>query len=86
MAIEEVFQHLVGTFGTARDAFQGLGLTVIEDRPLRNEVLLVDRLGNLVEDLRGWLAEGLTAAVEAHDAVGHPLDGYRARHALGDRQ
>jgi len=56
MAIEAVFRDLVVRFDVARDAFQGLGLTAIEDRPPRDEVLLVDRLGDVVEDLRGWLA------------------------------
>jgi hypothetical protein len=83
LAIEVAFQHLVDQFAAAQDAFQSLGLTVIEDRPPRDEVLLVDRLGNLVEDLRGWLAEGLTAAADAREAVGHPFDGYRARNSLG---
>jgi hypothetical protein len=83
MAIEAVFQHLVDRFEAARDAFQSLSLTVIEDRPPRDEVLLVERLGNLIEDLRGWLVEGLAAAADARQAVGHPLDSYGARHALG---
>jgi len=83
VAIEAVFQHLVARFNAADEAFQSLRLTVIEDRPPRGEILLVERLGNLVEDLRGWLAEGQAAAANARQAVDHPLDGYRARQALG---
>lgn len=83
MAIEEAFERLVGRFDALRDAFHGLRLTAVEDRPPRDEVLLVERLGNLVEDLDGWLAEGLIASTEARDAVKHPLDAYRARQALG---
>src|SRR5580704_2998123 len=83
MAIEAVFLHLTSTFEAMRDALQSLGLTVIEDRPPRNEVLLVERLGNLVEDLRGWGEEGLASAVQARVAVTHPADLHRARNALG---
>jgi hypothetical protein len=82
MAIEETFDRLVGTFGAAGEAFHGLHLTAIEDRPHHGEILMVQRFGNLVEDLRGWLAEGRDAAAEARQAVTHPLNGYRARHAL----
>jgi len=83
LAIEDAFQHLVGRFEAATEGFQSLRLTVIEDRPTRGEVLLVERLGNLVEDLRGWLAEGQAAATDARQAVAHPLDSYRARQSLG---
>ena len=65
MAIELVFQDLVIKYDAARDAFHNLGLTVIEDRPPHDAVLLVERLGDLVEDLRGWSAEGLAAAASA---------------------
>lgn len=83
MAIEAAFERLVGSFGVAEEAFHSLRLTVIEDRPPHGEVLLVERLGNLVEDMRGWLAEGHAAAVDARQSVAHPLDGYRASQKLG---
>lgn len=82
MALETTFQNLLDKFHHLRDALQGLHLTVIEDRPLRNEVLMVERLGDAVEDLRGWLEEGLSAATVALKAVGNPFDGYGARQAL----
>jgi hypothetical protein len=83
MAIESVFLSLTCAFEAMRDALQSLGLTVIEDRPPRGEVLLVERLGNLVEDLRGWGEEGLAASAQARAAVAHPADFHRARQALG---
>ncbi|HUN43651.1 MAG TPA: hypothetical protein VMU81_25425 [Acetobacteraceae bacterium] len=83
MAIEEAFERLVGTFSVAEETFQGLHLTVNEDRPTDGAVLMVERLGNLVQDLRGWLAEGHAAAIDAREAVNHPLNGHRARQALG---
>jgi hypothetical protein len=83
MAIEAAFMHLTTAFGALRDALESLGLTVIEDRPPQDEVLLVERLGNLVEDLRGWAEEGCAAANEAQRASTHPPDLHRARRALG---
>jgi hypothetical protein len=83
MAIEAAFLHLVAKFDAMRDALHCLGLTVIEDQPRRDQVLLVERLGNLVEDLRGWAEEGLVSAVEAREAVAHPPDLHRARRGLG---
>jgi hypothetical protein len=65
-----------------RDTFLGVRLTVVEDRPPRDEVALVDRFGDAVEDIVGWLEEAVAAAVEAEQAVGNPLDIYRARTAL----
>ena len=82
MPIEATFQNLVNKFGAAREAFESLRLTAIEDRPLRDEVLLVERLGNAVDDMQGWLEEAVAAAADAQKAVRHPLDGYRAREAL----
>lgn len=82
MAIEAAFQTLIGKLGAARDAFASLRLTAVEDRPPRDAVLLVERLGNAVDDLQGWLEESAAAAGEAQQAVRHPLDGYRAREGL----
>lgn len=82
MAIEAAFQTLVGKLGAAREAFESLRLTAVEDRPLRDEVLLVERLGNAVDDFQGWLEEAAAAAGEAQQTVRHPLDGYRARETL----
>jgi hypothetical protein len=83
MAIEVVFQQLASGFDAAREMLQNLGLTVIEDRPPHGEVLLVERLGNLVDDLRGWTEESCAAIATARQAVTHPPDLQRAREALG---
>jgi hypothetical protein len=82
VAIETEFQHLVGKFDAVREALAGLRLTAVEDRPLRDEVLLVERLADSVDDLIGWLDEARAAAGDAQKAVRHPLDGYRACEAL----
>jgi hypothetical protein len=82
MAIEAVFFDLTHKFDAMSDALRSLALTVIEDRPARGEVLLVERLGNLVEDLRGWAGEAHEAAVQAREALAHPADLDLARRGL----
>jgi len=82
MPIEAVFVRLTFAYAALRDALQSLGLTVIEDRPPQDEILLVERLGNLVEDLRGWAEEGSLAADQAQQAIAHPADLHRARRSL----
>ena len=83
MALEAVFVKLTARFAAMRDALQSLALTVIEDRPPQDDVLLVDRLGNLVEDLRGWTEEAYASGLKARGAVAHPPDLHGAREALG---
>jgi hypothetical protein len=82
MAIEAVFLDLRRKIDALREALQGLALTAIEDRPRSGEVLLVERLGNLVEDLRGWAEEAREAAAQASDALQHPADVNLGRRAL----
>lgn len=82
MAVETTFQDLAARLGALREAAESLQITVVEDRPLSGGVLLVERLGNAVDDLRGWVEESLVAAADALAAVGNPLDEYKARNAL----
>ena len=84
MAIEATFQDLVAKLGALREVVASLQITVIEDRPLNGGVLLVERLGDATDDLRGLVEEALAAAVEATTAVGNPLDSYRARNSLAN--
>jgi hypothetical protein len=82
MTIEAAFLDLRRKFEALVDAFEGLALTAIEDRPARGEVLLVERLGNVVDDLRGLAAEGREAAGRASDALADPADLNLGRRAL----
>jgi hypothetical protein len=84
VALEATFQDLVAKLGALREAVASLQITVIEDRPLSGAVLLVERLGNATDDLRGLVEQALAAAVEATTAVGNPPDSYRARNALAN--
>jgi hypothetical protein len=82
MAIEAVFANLLHKIEALREALLGLALTAIEDRPASGEVLLVERLGDTVEDLRG-LCEGMReAAKQARDAIAHPADFNLGRRSL----
>jgi hypothetical protein len=82
VAVETTFQDLVARVRALRDAMASLQITVVEDRPLSGSVLLVERIGNTVDDLRGLAEEALVASAEALTAVGNPLDEYGARNAL----
>ena len=82
MAVETTFQDLVARLRVLCETMASLQLTVIEDRPLSGSVLLVDRLGNAADDLRGLAEETLAAATDALKAVGHPPNDYHARHSL----
>jgi hypothetical protein len=82
VAMETTFQDLAARLSALREAAESLQITVVEDRPLSGGVLLVERLGNAVDDLRGWVEESLVAATDALAAVGNPLDEYKARNAL----
>jgi hypothetical protein len=83
MATEAIFLQLTSAYDALCDALQSLSLTVIEDRPPHDEVLLVERLGDVVEDLRGWAEEGRAFAAQAREAIAHPTELQRAREALG---
>jgi hypothetical protein len=83
MAIEPVFTGLGSACEALREAFASLALTAIEDRPEEGAVLLVERLGDAVERLRGWTEEAVCVAGVARAAVAHPPNFYQARAALG---
>jgi hypothetical protein len=82
MAIETVFCHLSQKFAAMREALASLHLTAVEDRPQRDEVMLMDRLDDMVQELTGWCEEGSLAAKRARRAVTHPVDFATARAAL----
>jgi hypothetical protein len=84
VAVETTFQDLVVRVRALRDAVASLQITVVEDRPLKGGVLLIERIGNTVDDLRGLAEEALAAAAEALTAVGNPFDEYGARNALAE--
>jgi len=82
MALEAAFGELAVQFRILREALRAVHTTIIEDRPLRDDVALVDSFGDAVEDILGRLEEALIASREGQQAVGHPLDLDRMRRAL----
>src|SRR6202167_1719691 len=82
MAIEAVFANLLHKIEALREALLGLALTAIEDRPASGEVLLVERLGDTVQDLCGLCEGTREAANQARDAIAHPADFNLGRRAL----
>jgi hypothetical protein len=82
MALEKTFRELPAQLRRLGDRLQELEVTVVEDRPAANGAAIVDSFEYAVDDLRGWVEEALQAAEEAEQAVGHPVDIGRARHAL----
>jgi hypothetical protein len=80
--LETVFASLQSACEALRESLQNLSLMVIEDRPAQGEVLLVERLGDLVASLHGWAEEAAQEAVTARLAIGHRQDFSRARAAL----
>jgi hypothetical protein len=57
-------------------------MMVVEDKPLRDEVMLMERLGDAVEDSMGWLAEAQEAAEQGLRAASGEFDSSGARRAL----
>ncbi len=82
MALETVFLDLCTQCQKLHETVSGLRLTIIEDKPLYGDVVLIDALGNATEDTLGWLEEMYAAAADGRQAVHPPLDLERARHAL----
>lgn len=62
MAVDSPFASLEQEIGRLCDAFDALRMTVVEDRPLEEGTLLVDSLGDLVEDLLATARESLAHA------------------------
>jgi hypothetical protein len=86
MTLEATFQELGRHLHTLREGLIGLRTTVVEDKPLGGDTVLVDVFGNAAEDLLGWLEETLAAASEGHQAVAQLIDLNCARRALTNCQ
>src|SRR5437763_15992810 len=82
MALEKTFRKFSTGVRRLLDRLQELRVTVVEDRPSRNDAVIVDTLEYAVEDLLGWLRETLQAADKAECAVVHPRELNDARREL----
>jgi hypothetical protein len=86
MGLEKTFREFSTALLRLDDRLRELRVTVVEDRPSRNDGVVPDNLELAVEDLLGWLQEASAAAAAAHKAVQHPVDIDAARRALGTCQ
>ena len=56
------------------EELDGSRLTIVEDRPRGAEVVLVDELGDGIDDMVGWVEEAAAGAAAARDSAAHPPD------------
>jgi hypothetical protein len=86
MALEKTFRELTRQLRMLRDRLDELRVTVVEDRPQKDDAALVDGLEYAVEDVLGWLNEALENSEKAARAVVHPVDLEQARQSLSHCQ
>jgi hypothetical protein len=82
MALEATFGRLAHQLYELRSALTDLRTTTVEDKPLEDDIVLVDILSDAVDDLLGWSEGALAAALEAQQAVAPLLDLQGAGRAL----
>lgn len=82
MTLEASFQALSMRFEILRDAVSSLRVTVVEDKPKKGDVALVDNLSNSLDDLLACLEASQSAARDAREAVDYPTDLQSARRSL----
>ena len=81
MALEATFRQLVLALHKLDDALSALQVTA-GDTPPNDEAAVADALENTVLDILGMLHEMRKFALQAQEAVAHPMDLESARHAL----
>jgi hypothetical protein len=86
MALEAAFRTLCADARALHDALAALRTTILEDRPLRDDVVLVDILGDAAEEALGWLEEALEATVRGQRAAEPPVELDQARWAMAAAQ
>src|SRR5262245_36274211 len=74
MALVTTVSDLIAHLDAMHEAILSLRTTVVEDRPLEGDVVLVDLLGDATDDLLGWLEGARLAAREGQPGEVAPLD------------
>jgi hypothetical protein len=82
VAMEQTFGGLQRHLRTLQEALEALSMTVDEDRPTGDDVVVASRLSDDLLALRGLVEEALGAADHACRAITYPLNSDRARRAL----
>ena len=79
-AVEETQKSLQ----SLNEELQSLHLMIVEDKPLKDCVLLVDQLGNTTEDFIGWCEEAILRTSLARRAAEAESDCHKVGPALGE--
>jgi hypothetical protein len=82
MALGKTFRDLIRQLRMLCDRLEELRVTVVEDRPAKNDAVLVDNLEDTLTDVLGWLNEAIVDSRKAERAVTAPLDLEQARQSL----
>ena len=82
MTFEKAFKELCRSTAKLVEDMESLCVTVIEDKPLEGDVLLVDELGNVASDMCGWAKETDAATRTEFESRASNLDFYQAQQAL----
>jgi hypothetical protein len=91
MSLETTFESLRRELARLQEAVSSLHVTATEDKPVRGDAVLVDRLDNLVTDLSSMLEEAdvrVTQAIQGSEADGPLVQtriALRAIHRLFNR-
>ena len=80
--LEREFRELCRRLEDMSSLVGDLSVCIRVDRPARGDVVLVDTLGDRVDDLRALLAEASGSAAAGYREAVHPIDAGGARLAL----
>jgi hypothetical protein len=86
MALEAAFRELFGELRKLHDTLVAVRLTVVEDKPLKSEAALVDRMEDTILDIMGFLDEAMKAARVAQKGAANGADLNAVRRALATCQ
>jgi hypothetical protein len=85
---QEHYDNLQMALRNAVEKFQELRLTLVEDVPKGDVPLLVERSGDRIDDIVGWLSESSEAVAESYSRreSGQERDSLRHALAFGESQ
>src|SRR5689334_3340712 len=85
MGLESTFADLTAHFVVVDELLRN-AQTTLGDRPERGDVVLVDLLGDAIDDALGWLVDARAAAQSAAAGVAYPADLNQAGRSLTTAQ
>jgi hypothetical protein len=72
--LQSALSDLCSNMRSVHEEIAGLRTTIVEDRPLHGDLVLIEIFGEAADDLLGWLEEALVAAMEAQQMDAAQLD------------